>query len=99
MKHAFIKRPWAIDTDIGRPVELLRIAAHGEIVQKRGGGESRVIGFGNSSGRVWLCDASANGFPCFIAEECLSIIDGGETPEESTEAMKRLHDTRKEQTA
>lgn len=88
MKLAFIKRPWAIDADIGRPVEILRAAHLGETIQCRNGHTSRVVGPGDS--KAWLCDSSSDGFPCFIADYCLIIVDGDESHEESTEAMRRL---------
>ena len=66
---AFIVRPWIIDRDIGRPVEVIRRGAYGEVVSMRNGGDSRCVGVGDT--RAWLCDARGFGFPCFIADECL----------------------------
>ena len=66
---ALIVRPWIIDRDIGRPVEVIRRGAYGEVVSMRSGGDSRCVGVGDT--RAWLCDAQGFGFPRFIADECL----------------------------
>lgn len=85
-KMAFIKRPWEIDSDIGRPVTLIRRGSFGEKIRMRSGGFS-IFGI---PVKGWLCEGSGELFPRFIADVCLHIIDGDESHEQSIEAMRLL---------
>lgn len=87
---AVIRRPWQRDQDIGLMVTLVQRGFTGEVRQNRGGGYVHCVGPGDS--RAWLCDASGPEFPCFIAERCLRLIDGGDGEDETlTWAGKPAH--------
>lgn len=79
----YITPPWKVSEEIGRVVEAKRRSAFGETVSMRNGGISRhgmqIPG--------WLCDGPGDGFPCFVAEQCLSPIlppPGSESTEDAT---------------
>ena len=88
---AFIVRPWIPDRDIGRPVEVIRRGAYGEVVSMRNGGDSRCVGVGDTS--AWLCDAQGLGFPCFIADECLLPIRDSAGEDESLRLVGKPADS------
>lgn len=73
---AYIVRPWVIDEDIGRPVTIVRPGIIGQSVKTRGGTHSQCNSLLGPSVLGWLVDANGDGFPCFIADECLRKLGG-----------------------
>lgn len=76
--YAYIVAPWFPAEDHGTVVTVSRAAVYGETVLTRGGELSKAV---PRRALGWLCDASGDRFPCFIADECLRPI----TPPPGTE--------------
>lgn len=83
---AYIIRPWKIDRDIGRPVTILRAGIPGEGGTSRDGGRTH-CGIGEKPGFAWLVDANDDGFPCFVADECLRKLGGDEYADEMLQLL------------
>lgn len=80
---AVIKKPWEIKKDLGLVVNVVRIGNRGEVVKMKG--EGRSICEHPYGGVSWLVEAHADGFPCFVADECLRPIrDPGEDATDET---------------
>lgn len=79
---AYIKRPWNIDEDIGRPVTIVRLGVWREKFTMRNGETSNCCEPNGAEGLAWLVDSHGAGFPCFIADVCLGKLGGDEHSDE-----------------
>jgi hypothetical protein len=80
---AYIKRPWNIGEDIGRPVTILRMGVWGEKVVMRVGGISHCNLPSGAQQTAWLVDAHGSAFPCFIVDVCLGKLGGEDIHDET----------------
>lgn len=83
---AQIVAPYLDKPRIGLTVHVIRLGRRHETIWSRNGEHCTNEGFG---GPGWLCDAHADGFPCFIGDEFLRPIrDPGPDAVDETLAWK-----------
>lgn len=71
---AYITSPWAVRSEHGMLVTVVRRAVAMEPVASRDGGVSRSYGPAGKAAPAWVCEGRGDRFPCVIADRCLRPV-------------------------